>query len=237
METVIRRAVADARAYADAGFRAVVVENFGDTPFFPGTVPAETVAAMARAGAAVREALGPEFPLGFNVLRNDAAAALALCAACGGSFIRVNVHTGAMLTDQGVIEGRAAETLRHRQALGLAGAVKILADVAVKHAAPLGDLPLARVAADTWERGRADALIATGTGTGRATPIERLRAVREAVPEAPLFAGSGVTEATVRETLAVASGVIVGSALKTGGRIDAPVDPDRAAALVRAARV
>jgi uncharacterized protein len=235
VRSVIARAVADARAYAGAGFTAVVIENFGDTPFFPDAVPPETVAAMARAGAAVREALGDDFPIGFNVLRNDAAAALALCAACGGAFIRVNVHTGAMLTDQGILQGRAADTLRRREALGLSATTLILADVLVKHACPLGAMPLDQAAKDTYHRGKADALIVTGTGTGETTPLGRLRAVREAAPAAPLFAGSGVTAETVAETLTIADGVIVGSSLKTGGRLDAPVDPARAAALVKAA--
>lgn len=235
IRSVIARAVDDARAYAEAGFTAVVIENFGDTPFFPDAVPPETVAAMARVGAAVCEALGGAYPIGFNVLRNDAAAALALCAACEGAFIRVNVHTGAMLTDQGILQGRAAETLRRRESLGLAATTLILADVLVKHACPIGDMPLDQAARDTYHRGKADALIVTGTGTGETTPIARLRAVREAVPATPLFAGSGVTAATVAETLTVADGVIVGSSLKTGGRLDAPVDPARAAAFVKAA--
>ncbi|MCB1077266.1 MAG: BtpA/SgcQ family protein [Verrucomicrobiae bacterium] len=235
MESVIERAVADARTYATAGFRAVVIENFGDTPFFKDAVPPETVAAMAAAAGAVRSALGGEFPIGFNVLRNDASAALGLCAAFGGAFIRVNVHSGTMLTDQGIIEGRAAETLRKRQSLGLSDSVVILADVMVKHASPLGEVSLALMAEDTFHRGHADALIVTGEGTGKATPLDRLRAVREAVPEAPLFAGSGVTLETLADTLSVANGVIVGSSLKRHGRLDAPVDPEIAEAFVRAA--
>jgi len=78
-----------------------------------------------------------KLPIGFNVLRNDAQAALAICAACGGSFIRVNIHTGAMLTDQGLIEGAAFHTLRFRRAI--CPSAQIFADVHVKHAVPLGD--------------------------------------------------------------------------------------------------
>ncbi|MCC6884125.1 MAG: phosphorybosylanthranilate isomerase, partial [Verrucomicrobiales bacterium] len=93
-EALLNRAISDARTNAAAGFSAVVVENFGDVPFHKDSVPPVTVAAMARAGTAVaavlREVPSPPL-LGFNVLRNDAAAALALCAACGGDFIRVNV--------------------------------------------------------------------------------------------------------------------------------------------------
>lgn len=237
LDAVIAHAVADAKVYADTGFTAVIIENFGDTPFHPGPVPPETIAAMARAAIAIRAAVGPDLPIGFNVLRNDAAAALGLCSACGGAFLRVNIHTGAMVTDQGLIQGRAAETLRKREALHFRenATPHLFADVLVKHAAPLGAIDAAQAARDTFHRGHADALIVTGPGTGEATPLARLRAVREAVPEAPLFAGSGVTTETLVETLAIADGVIVGSSLKVGGHRTNPIDPDRAERFIAAA--
>lgn len=232
MEAVLAAAVADARAYEHGGADAVVVENFGDVPFTKGAVPPETVAAMAAAGRAVRAAV--KLPLGFNVLRNDAHAALALCAACGGSFIRVNVHSGAMVTDQGVIEGRAFETLRLRHTL--CPSVKILADVHVKHAAPLAPLPIEIAARDTLERGLADALIVSGTGTGVATDKEDVERVRRTCPTAPILIGSGTTAENVRDYLAFANGVIVGSSLKKPGGVHRPVDERRVAALAKAMR-
>src|SRR5207249_1132338 len=141
-------------AYERGGADAVFIENFGDVPFTKSSVGPETIAAMAAAGMAVRAEV--KLPIGFNVLRNDARAALALCAACGGSFIRVNVHTGAMLTDQGLIEGQAYETLRYRKTI--CPRAWIFADVHVKHAVPLGDWTIEDSARDTLERGLADAL-------------------------------------------------------------------------------
>ena len=138
LKAVIDHALADARAYQRGGVDAVIVENFGDAPFTRASVGPETIAAMSAAGSAVRAAI--ETPLGFNVLRNDASAALALCAACGGSFIRVNIHTGAMLTDQGIIEGNAYETVRYRERI--CPSASIFADVHVKHAVPLGDFEM-----------------------------------------------------------------------------------------------
>src|SRR5215212_5017525 len=78
------------------------------------------------------------------VLERARADLLALAAVCAGpgAFIRVNVHSGAMVTDQGVIEGRADRTLRRRRELGAERDVAILADVLVKHAAPLGAVSL-----------------------------------------------------------------------------------------------
>src|SRR5512137_1839698 len=100
LEQVIEFAVNDALAYQRGGAHAISLENFGDVPFTKGSVGPETIAAIAAAGRGVQAAV--KLPLGFNVLRNDARAGLALCAACGGRFVRVNVLTGAMLTDQGI---------------------------------------------------------------------------------------------------------------------------------------
>ena len=86
--------------------------------------------------------------------------ALAIAAATGAAFIRVNVHTGAMLTDQGIIEGDAYATLRRRAAL--APEVLIFADHLVKHAVPLGDVDPVQAAKDLRLRGLADAVIVSG---------------------------------------------------------------------------
>lgn len=227
MDSVIRAAVGDARAYAEGGADAVIVENFGDAPFTKSAVAPETVAAMAVAGAAVRSAI--ELPLGFNVLRNDGLSALALCAACGGDFLRVNVLSGAMVTDQGVIEGDAHTLLRRQR--HLAPHVRILADVLVKHAAPLGELSIEIAARDTAERGLADALVVSGTGTGDAAEIDDVRRVRAACPEACILLGSGVTAGNAATYMEHADGVIVGTSVKRGGALFKPVDPARVAAL------
>jgi len=232
MESVIEFAVKDAREYERGGADALFIENFGDVPFTKGPVASETIAAMAVAGRAVRQAV--KLPIGFNVLRNDARAALALCAVCGGGFIRVNVHTGAMLTDQGLIEGDAYETLRYRQRV--CPQAQIFADVHVKHAVPLGNSTIEDAARDTIERGLADALIVSGVGTGLAADIADVERVRRTDPARKVLVGSGVTVANVGDFLTTADGFIVGSSLKKGGEVSNPVDSKRVAALVRAIR-
>ena len=232
LDAVLAAAAADARALAEAGFDALLVENYGDAPFFADDVPKVTVAALTRAVAEVRRAA--PLPVGVNALRNDALAALAVATATGAAFVRVNVLAGSMSTDQGVITGKAAEVARLRSALG--ASVAVLADVFVKHAVPPAGLTLEQAAADTWERAGADGLIVTGSGTGQPTPLDRVARVKAAAPGAPVYVGSGVTTATVAEVLRLAAGVIVGTALKRDGVTTAPVDPARARALVLAAR-
>jgi membrane complex biogenesis BtpA family protein len=211
------------------------VENFGDAPFLPDRVSPATVAAMTACAIAVRAA-APGLTLGINVLRNDAEAALAVAVASGAELIRVNVHTGARVTDQGLIEGRAHLTLRQRRALG-AERVALLCDVDVKHSAALAARPIGEEAHDLTERGLADAVLVTGSGTGRGADLRDLDAVLAAV-RAPVLVASGVTEGALAEVRA-AHGVIVGSCLRATGRAGDPIDAGiarRFAAAYRASR-
>jgi hypothetical protein len=223
MAGVLARARADAGALLEGGADALLVENYGDAPFWAGSVPPETVAALALALAEVRGLAGGR-AVGVNVLRNDARAALGLCAATGAAFLRVNVHTGVMVTDQGLLEGRAAETLRERA--HLAPAALILADVHVKHASPLGSESLTDAARDAVERGLADAVLVSGARTGEPPAVDALRGVRAAVA-APLLVASGLDESNARVLLPLVDGAIVGSALERGGRAGEPVELER----------
>ncbi|MSR61526.1 MAG: BtpA/SgcQ family protein [Planctomycetes bacterium] len=228
LEALLARAAADAQALVNGGVDALLVENFGDAPFFAASVPSETVAALALALYEVRGVAG-ELPVGVNVLRNDARAALGLCASSGAEFLRVNVHTGAMVTDQGLIQGRAAETLRERARL--CPEARLWADVHVKHATPLGRETLLEAALDAAQRGLADALILSGSRTGVAPAPEPFLAVRERVGECPLLVGSGLDEHNARALLAVADGALVGTALERDGQSGEPVEEQRVARL------
>lgn len=231
------RAVRDAEALALGGVDGIILENFGSVPFHKGNaadpVPPHQVAALAV--IARRCAARFDVPVGVNCLRNDARAALGIAAAAGLGFVRVNVHVGAAVTDQGVIEGEAARTLRYRTRLD-AAAVAILADVLVKHAAPLGNVLPGALTRDTIERGLADGVIVTGAATGGVIDLETLRAVRNAAGNTPVFLGSGVTPENVVELAPLADGAIIGTYLKQGGNVRAPVDRSRVAQMAEALR-
>ncbi|WP_114577371.1 BtpA/SgcQ family protein [Saliphagus sp. LR7] len=227
------RALADARALEAGGVDGLIVENFGDAPFYPEGVPAHVVSEMTAVAGELREAV--EVPVGINVLRNDAEAALAVAGAVGAGFVRVNVHVGTAATDQGVLEGRAHETVRLRERV--APDVAILADVHVKHASPVGDRGIERAARETAERGLADGIVVSGPGTGEEAGVEDVERVADALSDldAPLFVGSGVTPETVGEVLeAGADGAIVGSALERDGEAGNPVEESRVREVVAA---
>jgi membrane complex biogenesis BtpA family protein len=223
---VIRDAVIrDAEALAGGGVHGLMLENFGDVPFYPGRVPAHTVAAMTAIAGHVRERF-PQLPLGINVLRNDGQSALAIAVAVGAHFVRVNVLCGARLADQGILQGIAHDLLRDRAMLR-AEHVRIFADVDVKHSAPLAAASIESEVEDTLKRGLADALVVSGTGTGKATDPEHVRRVKGVAGAAPVFIGSGADERTIASYLPHATGFIIGSAFKRDGDARQAVDAER----------
>ena len=216
MRSVEDRAVEHARAFADGGADAVLVENFGDVPFHRGSVEPWVVAAMTTIVSRVRREL--TIPVGVNVLRNDALASLGICVGTGASFLRVNVLCGACVTDQGLVEAVAAELMRAREAIG--SQVRVLADVRVKHAAPLVERDLTLETAELTARGLADAVIVTGGATGVFPRPDDVKRVVASAGHVPVLVGSGVTPEALPGVLPGIRGAIVGTWVKRGERID-----------------
>jgi uncharacterized protein len=231
-QRIIDLAIADAAALTEGGVDAIMIENFGDIPYCPGRVPAETIAWMTRVGVAIKREC--DLPLGVCVLKNDARSALAIAHSVGARFIRVCVLGSPRVTDQGLIEGDAYRILRDRARLG--ADVKILADVDVKHSYPLAaSFSLVAEAADLVSRSLADGLIVTGTATGMSVEHSDLLRVR-GVSGVPVFVGSGVTDKNIRELSKDASGFIVGTAFKESKLPNARVSAEKVRNIVRQLR-
>ncbi|MDZ7291195.1 MAG: BtpA/SgcQ family protein [candidate division KSB1 bacterium] len=229
MQAIIDAALQDIQTLTDAGFSGMIIENLGDAPYYPDHVPPETIAAMSVVAALVREQI--KIPIGINVLRNDAQSAIAIATAASLQFIRVNVLTGTSVTDQGLISGRAHLVARERQRLR-AENVLLFADLRVKHAAPLVERDLAQEVEDLYDRALADAIIVSGTGSGKPVDQNFLRQVKKIAGDRPVLIGSGLNLENAEELLAVADGAIVGSAIKIDGKIHNRIDKKRARQLV-----
>lgn len=232
LKAVIDRAEQEATALASGGVDGIIVENFFDAPFTKDQVDPAVVSAMSLIVQRLMHLV--TLPIGINVLRNDARSALAIATCVQAQFIRVNVLTGIMATDQGFIEGQAHQLLRYRRELG--SDVKILADVLVKHARPLGSPNLTTAVQDTIERGLADAVILSGWATGSPPNLEDLELASAAANGTPVFIGSGANWENIPSLMQAADGVIVSSSLKRQGKRDQPVDPIRVSRFVEATR-
>ncbi len=232
LTAVIERAEQEATALAAGGVDGIIVENFFDAPFTKEKVDPVVISAMTLIVDRIKNLV--VVPVGINLLRNDAVGAMAIASTINAQFIRVNVLTGIMATDQGLIEGNAHELLRYRRQLD--ADVAILADVLVKHARPLGTPNLTTAVQDTIERGLADGVILSGWATGSPPSLEDLELATAAAQGTPVFIGSGADWDNIGKLMTAADGVIVASSLKRHGRISEPVDPIRVAQFVEAAK-
>jgi len=236
MDEVLDRALVDAKALARGGVDGFVVENFGDAPFHKGTrddpVAPDVPAALALVAHTIRTSC--DLPVAINCLRNDGLAALGAAVVAGARWIRVNVLAGAYLTDQGVIEGEAARLFAYRRQLG--SRIDVLADFLVKHSTPLAPFDVAAAAKDLAERSGAAGIVLSGSRTGEPVDPDLLDTVRAAVGGFPIWIGSGLTPGNAAVLWPRCDGAIVGTSLKRGGRVAAPVDPARVRALRKACR-
>lgn len=231
VDAVYDCASADAASLLQAGIDGLIVENFGDEPYWIGEPTPSQLALMA----AITRDVGrmSSVPVGVNVQFNAWQAEMALAYACRAQFVRVEVFVDRVISAQGLVEPCSAQITRYKRALG-AHDVQLWADVQTKYTTSLVPQPIT-VSAQAAQNAGADAIIVTGAATGSATPLEDVAAVKE-VARLPVLVGSGTTVNNVADVLRLADGAIVGSALKTGGSAANPVSAERAAAFMAAAR-
>jgi membrane complex biogenesis BtpA family protein len=225
------QAMDDARIYREAGVHGLMLENMHDTPYLRGRVGPEIVAAMAIIARAVKDA--SRLPCGVQILAAANTEAMAVAHAAGLDFIRAEGFAFAHVADEGVIQSSAAELLRYRRRIG-AESVQVWADVKKKHSAHAitADVGIGETA-HAVEFLRGDAVIVTGAVTGaapqRADVLEVKRKTR-----LPVYLGSGVTAANLKEFFRAADGFIVGSEFKAGGHWSHAVEPARVEKFMRA---
>jgi membrane complex biogenesis BtpA family protein len=230
LSAVIDRAEQEAVALVSGGVNGIIIENFFDAPFPKSQVDPAVVSAMTTIVLRLMELVS--IPIGINVLRNDSLSGMAIATCTGSAFIRVNVLSGVMATDQGLIEGCAHELLRYRRELG--SNVKIMADVLVKHASPLGSANLTTAVQETIERGLADAVIISGAATGTPPSLADLQLAKAAAGNTPVIIGSGADCDNITTLIQAADGAIVSSSLKRQGKIENSIDPIRVSQFVEA---
>lgn len=211
-DQILTKAEQEAAAIAASGLNGIIVENYYDVPFVKENADPATIASMSIITKRLMHLT--DKTIGLNVLRNDAKAALAIAYCTGAKFIRVNILTGAMITDSGIIEAAAPQLLPYRELLK-ARNIKIFADVMVKHAYPMGNPPrIEDLAKETIYRGLADAIIVSGVATGSATDIKDVERIKNALPDVPLLIGSGLNSNNINDYLSIADGAIVATSIK-----------------------
>ncbi|MGO8686550.1 MAG: BtpA/SgcQ family protein [Candidatus Dormibacteria bacterium] len=219
----------DLEVLQDAGVDAVLFCNEADIPYQLVVGP-EIPSAMAAVIGELRSSI--HVPFGVNILW-DAHASLALARATGATFVR-EVFTGVYESDLGLMEPHLGELAAYRDAIG-ASDVGLFDNITPEFSSSIGSRSIAERAKSASFLG-VDAILISGPEAGVPFAMSDLQAAKEAVPQTPVFANTGVQADRLAEILAIADGVIVGTSLKVDGITWNPVDPARARELVEKAR-
>lgn len=230
MESVIKKAVSDAKTLERAGFDAVLVEPTLDLPSGMNR-GALQLSAMSIICGAVRQAV--RMPMGVSFFTPDCGDVFAIAKASSADFVRLTTFVDTVVFPTDVSYPCAVRAWEVRSRCGMED-IAVLADIQVKHGKLLYPDTKLEESAYFAQRQGADAIVVTGTATGEETPMETIRRVRQVV-KIPVVVGSGVSAENIRRQMEYADGFIVGSSIKPGGDLSAPVD-DRLAGMLAAAR-
>lgn len=227
LEALVEGARKDLAALQDAGFDAVMFGNENDRPY-EFKVDVASTATMAYVVGRLRGEI--RIPFGVNVLW-DPNSTIALAAATGASFVR-EIFTGTYASDMGPWTPDAGKAMRYRDRLGRKD-LAMLYNISAEFAHSLDQRSVADRARSAVFSSIPDAVLVSGTITGEAAKMGDLEAVKKVLPDTYVFANTGVKHATVRDTLKVADGCIVGSSLKVDGHTWNSVDAERAKEFMR----
>lgn len=222
IKKIYEQAELEASILAQYGVDGMIVENFGDEPYLIGEPTPDQLALFAAVTYQIRREVS--IPLGVNVQFNAWKAEIAIAKVTFADFVRVEVFVDTVNSAQGIVHPCSAQILRYRHLL-MASHVLIFADIQTKYTTNLIPQSLTQSASDAKAAG-ADTLIITGAATGKTTPLDAVKEVKQTV-NLPIFVGSGTTIQNVNEVLSIADGAIVGSAFKEGGVANNPVSSQK----------
>jgi hypothetical protein len=221
VDWVVECARRNLSALQEGGVDAVMFSNEKSLPYLTKVEPV-TYVTMARVIGEIRQEV--KIPFGVNVLW-DPIASIDLAVATGAVFVR-EIFSGVYASDFGLWNTNAGEVIRHQHHIH-GEKVRLLFNIVPEAASYLGTRSVADIAHSTVFNDRPDALCVSGLVAGVATSTDILKQAKEAVPETPVFANTGVGLANIEQQLSVADGAVVGTTFKKDGYIWNDVDMAR----------
>ncbi len=223
-ELIIESALRDLESYRSAGVDAILLENSHDLPYIKPPLDPLAVDLMTRTASSVRREF--DGPIGIQMLEAANVTALEIAEESDLDFIRVESYVFAHVGGAGIIEACAGQLLRRRKALGCEH-IRILADVHKKHCshALKGDLSIIDEVKQA-EFFKVEGVVVTGAMTTEPPDTAELARLSESA-SVPVVVGSGMTATNIATYLPLATGFIVGSTFRRGGRFLEELDRSR----------
>lgn len=220
----------DLIALQNGGVDGIMFSNEFSLPYLTEVEPV-TYTTMARIIGEMKPDI--KVPLGVNVLW-DPKASIDLAVATDALFVR-EIFTGVYASDFGLWNTNCGEVIRHKHKIGGEN-IKLLFNIVPEAAAYLGHRDVADIAKSTVFNNLPDALCVSGLTAGSETDSSTLKTVKEAVPETPVFANTGVNISNVEEQLSIADGAVTATTFKRDGNFNNEVDQSRVTAFMDVVR-
>jgi membrane complex biogenesis BtpA family protein len=223
---VVELAKKDLLALQEGGVDAVMFSNESSLPYLTEVEPITTIS-MARIIAELFDDI--EIPFGVNVLW-DPYASIDLAVATGASFVR-EIFSGVYASDFGIWNTNCGKIIRHQHAVH-AQAVRLFFNIVPEAAVYLAEREISDIARSTVFNTMPDAVCVSGLTAGAETSAQVLQVVKDAIPDVPVIANTGVRLDTAAKQLSIADGAIVGTTFKRDGYIWNEVDTVRVKAFM-----
>ncbi len=150
--------------------------------------------------------------------------------ATGAAFVR-EIFTGVYASDFGLWNTNCGEVVRHQHAIH-GQQVKRFYNIVPEAAVYLAQRDAASIARSTVFNTKPDVICVSGLTAGVAALQETLNVVKDAIPDTPVFANTGLRLDNVAAQLAIADGAVVGTTFKRDGYIWNEVDERRVRAFM-----
>jgi len=221
IDRVIDLAKKDLLALQKGGVDAVMFSNEFSLPYLTEVEPI-TYTTMARIIGELKHDI--QIPYGVNVLW-DPKASIDLAVATDALFVR-EIFSGVYASDFGLWNTNCGSVIRHRKHIG-GEHVKLLFNIVPEAAVYLGQRDVADIAKSTVFNHLPDAICVSGLTAGAETDTSTLRKVKNAIPDTPVFANTGVRLSNVIEQLTIADGTVTATTFKRDGNFYNEVDASR----------
>ncbi|MDP3640480.1 MAG: BtpA/SgcQ family protein [Nanoarchaeota archaeon] len=202
-EDPVQRALQELSLFAEEGVSAALIENYHgslDTVI-------QTLQEISQRRLNVH--------LGINILPNKFRLAFPFAVHYGAALIQMDHVAGKY--DQGELDMPSYRGFRESFS-----DIFVLGGVWPKYYQPVMGSDLEKDLQDGMDR--ADAIVVTGAGTGKETPLEKINQFRALMGTFPLVVGAGSTPENAYTQLQYADGAIVGTSLKFENKTSNPVD-------------
>lgn len=189
----LERALEEIQIYQSEGLQGAIVENYhGNTD--------DVIEVL-------RNLKDNKIEIGINILPNEYEVAFELADQYGASFIQMDYISGRYEKNT-FLDVDHYKFYRNKYPN-----ISVLGGVWPKYYQPVKGSDLKEDL--TKAKMLCDAIVVTGSGTGKETPLDKIKTFREIVGDFPIIIGAGLTSDNI-EQLKFANGAIVGSYFKNG---------------------